>query len=207
MANLQDILGTGLRELALPASEAQQQAMLDYVALLHKWNRAYNLTAIRDQANMVRRHLLDSLAVLPWVEDKPTLDVGTGAGLPGIVLAIMRPEQSFILLDSNGKKTRFVRQAVLELKLPNVEVVQSRIQDFAKPVPQVIARAFAALPEMLTLLAHVLPPEGRLLAMKAAQAEKEIEQAPQGWLFDTVKLRVPGVHEHRELVIAQSAST
>lgn len=205
MAALQEILQAGLRELRINASQEQQQQLLDYVALLHKWNKAYNLTAIRDQENMVRRHLLDSLTVLPWLGTETTLDVGTGAGLPGVVLAIMRPDQQFILLDSNGKKTRFVRQAVLELRLPNVEVVQSRIQDFKQQVPQVTARAFASLPDMLAMLAHVLPETGRLLAMKAAQAEAEIEQAPTGWQFDTVQLHVPGVNEHRELVIAHSA--
>lgn len=205
LAVLDDILQTGLRELGLKASKEQQQQMLDYVALLKKWNNAYNLTAIRDEKSMVRRHLLDSLSVLPWLGTETTLDVGTGAGLPGIVLAIMRPDQAFILLDSNGKKTRFVRQAVLELGLPNVEVVQSRVQDFHRQVPQITARAFASLPDMLAMMAHILPENGSLLAMKAAQAELEIAQAPEGWHFDTVELHVPGLNEHRELVIAHSA--
>lgn len=189
----------------MAATNDQQRKLLDYVALLEKWNKAYNLTAVRQPAAMVTKHLLDSLTVLPWLSTEDTLDVGTGAGVPGIILAIMRPDQAFTLLDSNGKKTRFVRQAALELGLQNVTVVQSRIESYAEPKPQIIARAFASLPDMLALMSHLLVDGGRLLAMKAARAEQEITQAPAGWSFETVELHVPGLHEHRELVIAQSA--
>jgi len=129
---LSDTLARGVEALGLSLSDDQQRQLLAYVDLLVKWNQAYNLTAIRDPAEMVTRHLLDSLAVLPYLADTDTLDVGTGAGIPGIILAVSRPQQAFTLLDSNGKKTRFVRQARRELGLDNVEVVHARVEQYGK---------------------------------------------------------------------------
>ncbi|HLR16992.1 MAG TPA: 16S rRNA (guanine(527)-N(7))-methyltransferase RsmG [Alcanivoracaceae bacterium] len=205
MTELADLLRRGAAQLEIALTAEQEEKLLAYVALLHKWNKAYNLTAIREPRDMVVRHLLDSLAVLPWLSEAETLDVGTGAGVPGIVLAVMRTEQNFVLLDSNGKKTRFVRQAALALGLQNVTVVQSRVEAYEQAVPQVIARAFASLPDMLALLGHLVLEEGCLLAMKAAQAEDEIAQAPSGWQFETKALQVPFLNEQRELVIVQTA--
>ena len=160
-----DRLAGGLRELGLSLDDAQQQALLAYRDLLVKWNRAYNLTAVRDPGEMIQRHLLDSLSVLAHLDDRDTLDVGTGAGLPGIPLAIARPDLRFVLLDSNGKKTRFVRHARRELGLSNVEVVNTRVEQYRNAPSQIISRAFAALPDMLQALAPLITDGSRVLAM------------------------------------------
>ena len=194
-----DLLAGGIEVLGLDVSAHQQQQLLAYVALLLKWNRAYNLTAMRDPAEMITRHLLDSLAVLPHVGAGALLDVGTGAGLPGLVLAICRPDQAFTLLDSNGKKTRFETQATLELGLPNVTVVQQRVEQYRSSFPQVCCRAFAALPDVLALCRHLLAPGGKLLAMKAHLAAQE--QPPAGWRQASIALAVPSLDEVRQLLV------
>ncbi|MCH8542213.1 MAG: 16S rRNA (guanine(527)-N(7))-methyltransferase RsmG [Alcanivorax sp.] len=211
--HLADRLASGIAELGLgdTVDAAQQQLLLRYVALLHKWNKAFNLTAVRDPQEMVTRHILDALSVLPHLAPLATLDVGTGAGVPGIPLAIVRPDIPFTLLDSNGKKTRFVRQAALELGLTNVEVVQARVEQYRKASPQVISRAFASLPDMLRLLGHLLAEGGRLLAMKAVAADDEVAalaQLPAGlsgpqWQVDIHRLVVPGLDGTRQLVMIQ----
>lgn len=197
----EQVLADGLTELGLSLDSRQQSLLLDYVALLHKWNRAFNLTAVRDPLQMVYRHLLDSAVILPWLGDADTLDVGTGPGLPGIVLAIARPEQQFTLLDSNGKKTRFVRQAVRELGLENVEVVQARVEQYRNASAQVVSRAFASLPDMLALVGHLLTPGGRILAMKGALTDLEMAGITAPWQAETEILHVPGVAEPRHLVV------
>lgn len=156
--------------------DAGRDRLIALLALLVRWNRAYNLTAVRDPMDMVPRHLLDSLAVLPWVTRGPVLDVGTGAGLPGIPLAVARPALQFTLLDGNGKKTRFVRQAVLELGLDNVEVVHSRLEAY-RPGPKfatMTARAVASLSELSVRCAHLAAADTRLLALKGRLPEQEI---------------------------------
>ena len=197
----EQVLADGLTELGLSLDTRQQSLLLDYVALLHKWNRAFNLTAVRDPLQMVYRHLLDSAVILPWLSDADTLDVGTGPGLPGMVLAIARPEQQFTLLDSNGKKTRFVRQAVRELGLENVEVVQARVEQYRNASAQVVSRAFASLPDMLALVGHLLAPQGRILAMKGALTDLEMAGITAPWQAETEILHVPGVAEPRHLVV------
>jgi len=150
--------------------------LIGFLALLGRWNRAYNLTAVRDPVEMLSRHLLDSLAVLPWVTDGPVLDAGTGAGLPGLPLAVARPDLSFTLVDGNGKKTRFVRQAVLELGLANVEVVHSRLQAY-RPGPKFVtmtARALASLSDLIDNCQHLAAARSRLLAMKGRLPEQEL---------------------------------
>lgn len=191
-------LAKGIQQLALTVSPAQQQLLLDYVALLVKWNKAYNLTAVRDPHEMVIRHLLDSLTILPYVKEGELLDVGTGAGIPGIILAICRPNQAFTLLDSNGKKTRFVRQAALELKLPNVTVVQERVEKYGKSVAQICCRAFAPLADIIKLCGGLLEPNGQILAMKA---HDEPQDLPLGWQQSTIDLTVPGLDEKRRLIV------
>lgn len=200
------ILATGLQALHVEASVSQRRQLMQYLVLLQRWNRAFNLTAVRDPALMVTRHLLDSLSVLPWLAADTSLDAGTGAGLPGIPLAILRPQQVFVLLDSNGKKVRFVRQVVTELGLTNVEVVQSRAEQYRNASPQVIARAFAALPAMLALTEHLVLPGGRLLAMKGMLTDPEMAGIPPGWTPEIVPLEVPGLAEARQLVILERAA-
>jgi len=188
-----DRLAGGLQALGVSLNDAQQQALLDYRDLLVKWNRAYNLTAVRDPGEMIQRHLLDSLSVLAHLDDRDTLDVGTGAGLPGIPLAIARPDLRFVLLDSNGKKTRFVRHARRELGLSNVEVVNTRVEQYRNAPSQIISRAFAALPDMLQALAPLITDGSRVLAMKAAAADQELAGLPAGWRARVARLSVPGL--------------
>ena len=202
-----DRLAGGLQALGVSLNDAQQQALLDYRDLLVKWNRAYNLTAVRDPGEMIQRHLLDSLSVLAHLDDRDTLDVGTGAGLPGIPLAIARPDLRFVLLDSNGKKTRFVRHARRELGLSNVEVVNTRVEQYRNAPSQIISRAFAALPDMLQALAPLITDGSRVLAMKAAAADQELAGLPAGWRAQVAPLSVPGLAEARVLVIASRAGS
>ena len=199
--NLQRILADGINALGLDLSPPQQQQLLDYVGLLNKWNKAYNLTAVREPAEMVVRHLLDSLSVLPHVQATEIIDVGTGPGIPGIPLAIALPSLKVTLLDSNGKKTRFARQAALELGLVNVEVVQARAEQYRNASPQVISRAFASLPDMLDVAGHLLAPGGRMLAMKAALTDVEMAGVQAPWQAQRIALKVPGLDERRQLII------
>ena len=161
-------LEQGLQMMELTISSETQLALMDYLRLMQKWNKAYNLTAIRDIDQMVIRHLLDSLAVLPYINSGPVLDVGTGAGLPGIPLALAQPENKFYLLDSNGKKTRFLTQVKIELGIENIEVIHSRVEDFRPDMTFeiVICRAFAALNTILERTQHLVTSTTRILAMK-----------------------------------------
>ncbi|MDF1822606.1 MAG: 16S rRNA (guanine(527)-N(7))-methyltransferase RsmG [Alcanivoracaceae bacterium] len=195
------LLVQGLAALGLDLAPSQQDALLAYVGLLHKWNSAYNLTAVRDPRDMVARHLLDSLAIIEHLDHGDCLDVGTGPGIPGIPLAIARPEQAFTLLDSNGKKVRFVRQAVLELGLANVEVVQSRVEKYRNAFPQVVSRAFASLEDMLVMAGHLVAPGGRLLAMKATVSDSEQAGITAPWQARPIHLSVPQLNEPRQLVV------
>ena len=199
--SLETMLADGARALGIDLSSAQQQKLLDYVGLLNKWNKAYNLTAVREPTEMVVRHLLDSLSVLPYVQATEIIDVGTGAGIPGIPLAIALPSLKVTLLDSNGKKTRFARQAALELGLTNVEVVQARAEQYRNATPQVISRAFASLPDMLEVAGPLLAPGGRMLAMKAALTDVEMAGVRAPWQAQRITLKVPGLDERRQLII------
>jgi len=195
-------LREGMRGLGLTPDERQEQRLLQFLALLVKWNRAYNLTAVRDPLEMVGRHLLDSLAVLPHLTGRRCLDMGTGPGLPGIPLAIMRPETAFVLLDSNGKKIRFVRQAALELGLANVTAEQQRVETFRcdEGFDTLTARAFTDLPRMLELTAHLRRPGTRLLAMKSEKAEAELEALDAGIEARIIPLTVPFIRGLRCLI-------
>src|SRR5579875_1371563 len=157
--------------LALPASAIER--LLDYQALLERWNGAYNLTAVRDPAEMVTRHLLDSLAILPFVAGASLADLGTGPGLPGIPLAIAAPGRQVLLVDSNGKKVRFLREAIRALRLEGVRAVQSRVEQVDGQFDCITARAFASLPDMLAWGGHLLAPAGRWLAMKGRPPAEE----------------------------------
>lgn len=202
-------LRRGAQALGLAMDERQEARLLQFLALLVKWNKAYNLTAVRDPLEMVGRHLLDSLAVLPHLRGRRCLDMGTGAGLPGIPLAIMRPETDFVLLDSNGKKIRFVRQVVMELGLENVTAVQQRVEAYRADAAfdVLTARAFTALPRMLALTAHLRGPGAVLLAMKAERAEAERAGLAERVDAHIIELQVPYLQGVRCLVrVAEQAT-
>ena len=195
-------LEAGLRQLGLDAALAEP--LLAYLALLARWNQTYNLTAIRDTREMLVKHLLDSLAMHAHLDGIETLaDLGTGPGLPGIPLAIARPALRVTLVESNGKKARFLREAVRQLKLGNASVVESRIEAFDAPgrFDAITARALATLPLILELGGHLLKADGRLLAMKGVLPADEIATLPAGWRLAAVHpLRVPGLEAERHLV-------
>ena len=195
-------LATGLDALGLP--DALATPLLAYLALLARWNATYNLTAIRDPRDMVAKHLLDSLAMQPFVRELRTLaDLGTGPGLPGIPLAIATPALQVTLVESNGKKARFLREAARQLGLGNVQVAESRIEAFrpGTPFDAITARALATLPLILELGGHLPGPGGRLLAMKGVVPDEEIAALPAGWRLAAVHpLRVPGLDAERHLV-------
>jgi len=198
------ILINGLASLNLAIDEDKISRLLSFIKLIEKWNKAYNLTAIRDREEMVRLHLLDSLAILPYIEGERVIDIGTGAGLPGIPLAICLPETEFTLLDSNAKKTRFVQQAILELKLKNVAVCHQRVEQFhpEKKFNVVITRAFASLNQIVELTAHLLSKEGFLLAMKGQRPDAELEQISANKVV--MPIAVPGIEAERCLVRIES---
>jgi len=197
------ILLDGLARLNLNVAESAQHKLIAFIKLIAKWNKAYNLTAIRHTEEMVRLHLLDSLAILPYVEGKRVIDIGTGAGLPGIPLAICLPETEFVLLDSNAKKTRFVQQAILELKLANVQVFTSRVEQYQPEwlFSTVLTRAFASLPDIVEKTSHLLAQAGVLLAMKGQAPDLELRQLSEKSIKSTVTpITVPGVDADRCLV-------
>ncbi|WP_405225426.1 16S rRNA (guanine(527)-N(7))-methyltransferase RsmG [Lentisalinibacter sediminis] len=184
----------------LPAAAAARLARL--LLLLAKWSRAYNLTAVRRPGDMVTEHVLDALSIRPWLDGHRIADVGTGAGLPGLVLAIVEPERRFTLLDASGKKLRFVRHAVAELGLANVEVVQARVEDYAPEAgfDTVLCRAFAPLPRFVESSAHLITGHGKLLAQKGLSPDGELGALPPGWAAETAPVTVPGLAKTRHVV-------
>ena len=202
VAALRPELESGLSALGLETALADP--LLAYLALLHRWNQTYNLTAIRDPHEMLVKHLLDSLAMHAHLGGIDTLaDLGTGPGLPGIPLAIALPQLQVTLVESNGKKARFLREAVRQLQLGNVKVAESRIEAFDAPgqFHAITARALATLPLILELGGHLLTPTGRLLAMKGVLPAEEIAALPAGWqLRASHPLQVPGLGAERHLV-------
>lgn len=197
-------LRDGLEQLALPVRDKVSEPLLAYIDLLAHWNRSYNLTAVREPLEMVTRHLLDSLAVQPWLQAGHLLDAGTGAGLPGIPLAIADPSLQVTLADSAGKKVRFMNHVKRQLGLSNIHPVHTRVEavEAESPFDAVISRAFTSLASFAAAVRHLAAGETRLLAMKGQYPEEEIEALP-GWVsVDSVeKIVVPGLHENRHLVI------
>ena len=197
-------LSDGLKQMELALDPQQQLKLLDYLSLLVKWNKIYNLTAVRHPAEMVTRQLLDSLSILPLLRGRQIVDVGTGPGLPGIPLAVARPDLNFTLLDSNGKKSRFVEQAKIELRLVNLTAVRCRVEKFQPDTPfdMVLSRAFASLPEFLALASHLVAANGCLLAMKGALHQEEIDAAIRGCSEMRIHtLKVPGTVGQRHAVV------
>lgn len=203
-SDLAKILQQGCRALGVVQDPSLQDRLLQYLELLVKWNRSYNLTAVRDPAQMVTRHLLDSLAIAPYLCGQRLIDVGTGGGLPGVPMAILFPEREFHLLDSNGKKTRFATHAVGRLGLDNVTVVKSRVEDYADEVgfDTVISRAFASVSDFVRLAGHLCGRKGCMMAMKGRLDPEELANVPPDWrIAETHEITVPGVDAHRHLIV------
>lgn len=196
-------LRAGAQELGVTLTDAQLDRLLAYHALLVKWNKAYNLTSVRDAGDMIDRHLIDSLSILPALDNEALLDVGTGPGLPGMIIALLKPELPVFLLDSNGKKTRFLNQVKMSLGVSNVTVVHHRLESWApeRQFAQITSRAFATLSDMVTYSRHLLAEDGRFIAMKGLYPHDELEQLPSDIKIIAVsELRVPGTSGARHLV-------
>ncbi len=204
---LRQRLHAGLSSLKLELDDATVEKLLDYVDLLQRWNAAYNLTAVREAGEIVTRHLLDSMAVLPHVTGKTLADLGTGAGIPGIPLALAKPELEVCLVDSNGKKARFLREAVRHLRLGRTTVEERRVESVEGEFDCITARAFATLAEMLALGGHLLSTDGRWLALKGRFPQDELDNLPVGFSIEAVhRLDVPGLDAERHLVIIKRSA-
>ena len=205
---LEQELASGITALGLDVPAPSLPRMLEYLALIDKWNKTYNLTAVHEQDRMLTHHLLDSLAVLPHIRGPRVLDVGSGAGLPGIPLALARPDWQFTLLDSSHKKTTFLRQAVIELGLSHVEIVCDRVENWNAPQPfdSVVSRAFSDLPEFLALAGRLCAKNGVVIAMKGVYPHDELAQLPGNFRLDcVVPLQVPGLDAERHVAVLQPA--
>lgn len=201
------LLNRGLEAMGIDLPASTRARLLQYLELLDKWNRAYNLTAVREIEQMVPKHLLDSLSILPYFHGPRVLDVGTGAGLPGIPLALARPDVQFLLIDGNAKKLRFVRQAIHDLALPNVDVVHSSVEKYHPDASFecVVARALATIPDMLARARHLIAPHGVFLAMKGVYPEEELANVGEGFrVREVVRLTVAGLDAARHVVILES---
>lgn len=200
---LKSQLESGINSFGIECEPEQVNTLLSYLALLEKWNKSFNLTAIRDVNKMLAYHLLDSLSIWRWIPPRANvLDVGSGAGLPGIPLAILLPQTRWQLLDSNGKKTRFMQQAVAVCAIKNVTVVQSRIEDYhaQQPLDVVVSRAFTSLAAFVQSVAHFIQPETLIMAMKTGHEDNETRLDLNQYELQECGLTVPGVSEPRKLI-------
>jgi 16S rRNA (guanine527-N7)-methyltransferase len=205
--NLASELQQGVSALGLNISPAHLQRLLDYLALLRKWNKVYNLTAVREPEKMVSQHLLDSLAVVPHIEARQILDVGSGAGLPGIPMAIARSDWRLTLLDSSHKKAAFLKQAAIELKLSNVTVCCERVESWIpeRKFELIISRAFSDLADFVTMSKHLLSEGGTFAAMKGVYPHEEIAQLPSGYRVERIiHLKIPGHKAQRHLAMVKA---
>ena len=201
--SLEQTLTQGLETLNIPGPEEIKRQLLAFIELLHKWNRVYNLTAIRDKEKMVTHHILDSVAVMPLLHGVDILDVGSGAGLPGVPLAIVSPERQFVLLDSNAKKTRFLQQAKAELGLTNLTIETGRVEHFhsTKSFDTVLSRAFSSISQFLLIAGAHCKPDGVMIAMKGEYPEAELQTIPNGYTVKAVLLvDVPLLNAQRHIV-------
>ena len=197
------LLEDNLKDSDLVVTREQQHLLINYVLLMHKWNKTYNLTSVRDPRDMVIKHIVDSIVVAPFLDKDRYIDVGTGPGLPGIPLAIMCPDKQFVLLDSLGKRVRFMKQVAYELKIANIQPVQSRVEDFDPDVEidGVLSRAFASLKDMLHWCQHLVNSHGVFIALKGHLPSNELEELPLGFILqETIKLDVPGLEGERHIV-------
>ncbi|WP_394132284.1 16S rRNA (guanine(527)-N(7))-methyltransferase RsmG [Shewanella maritima] len=200
---LSELLRGYLAEMNISATEQQQSQLVGFVEMLNKWNKAYNLTSVRDPKQMLVRHVMDSLAVSPFLEGKRFIDVGTGPGLPGIPLAIMNPDKEFVLLDSLGKRIRFQKQVKFELKIDNIQSVESRVEAYTpeQGFDAVLSRAFASIEDMLTWCHHLPAQNGQFYALKGQLSEQELDNMPAGFsLLQTIALQIPTLDEQRHLL-------
>jgi len=204
---LRRLLEQGVAALGQSLAPDAVEALLDYQALLQRWNAAYNLTAVRDAEGMVTRHLVDSLAIAPYVTGQMLADLGTGPGLPGIPLALLEPARTCLLVDSNGKKVRFLREAIRSLGLGGrVTATQQRVEDVEGTFDCITARAFASLADMLAWGGHLLAPGGTWLAMKGKYPAEELSGVPAGFSVQAIeRLAVPGADGERHLVVLRRA--
>lgn len=202
--NHQQELERGLDSLGVSFTEQQIERLLGFLAMLERWNKTYNLTAVRDPLEMLRLHVLDSAAIHHYIDAAANvIDVGSGAGLPGIPLAILNPQKQFTLLDSNGKKTRFIFQAIAELGLSNAQQVHQRVEQYQPQVgfDRVTSRAFSSLPKMLKQCDHLVADEGYFLAMKGKKPDLELSQITKAYkVVDVSKIVVPNVDGERHLI-------
>jgi len=197
----QDLLVEGLHRMSLNLSDQMLDQLMVYLNLIEKWNRVYNLTAIRERDEMIKLHFLDSLSILNHVEMEHVLDVGSGAGFPGIVLAITKPELKVTVMDSVNKKTTFMQQVKSELSLTNLNVVNARVEDYQPTIlfDGVITRAFSSIQNMLLMTQHTLQKNGAWLAMKSKDVKEELEALDQNQ-FTLIPLEVPFINAERYLV-------
>ncbi|MGB1382520.1 MAG: 16S rRNA (guanine(527)-N(7))-methyltransferase RsmG [Porticoccaceae bacterium] len=200
----QQALELGIKTLGLSCTSQQVEQLLAYLEMLQRWNKAYNLTAIREPIQMVRLHLLDSLAINPYVQGvKHIIDVGTGPGLPGIPLAILNPDINFTLLDSNGKKTRFLFQAINDLSLANTKEINHRVEKYEPEqlFDIVLSRAFSSISDMLTQCDHLVSDSGCFLAMKGKKPNSELSQITKDYkVVNLSQINVPQVDSERHLI-------
>ncbi len=201
---LEQKLDALIKKTDLSVSDQQKTQLIGLVNLLHKWNKAYNLTSVRNPEDMLVKHILDSIVVSPYLQGQRFIDVGTGPGLPGLPLAIMNPDKEFVLLDSLGKRIRFIRQVLLELGVKNVTPVQSRVEEYQDEIgfDGVLSRAFASLHDMLNWCPHLPSQQGVFIALKGVLPEDEITSLPSNFeLVATHKLTVPELEGQRHLVL------
>lgn len=195
-----------LKKTDLIVSDKQCDLLISYVEMLNKWNKAYNLTSVRDPNDMLTRHIIDSLVVSPYLQGQSFIDVGTGPGLPGIPLAIVNSEKQFDLVDSLGKRIRFLKQVQFELKLDNINPVQCRVEEYTdKQFDGVISRAFASLTDMLNWCKHLPNQNGAFYALKSIASQEELKSLPSGFeVFNTIKLTIPNLDVERNLIIIKN---
>lgn len=196
-------------QLSFPVSQQQQDKLIDFVLLLNKWNKTYNLSSVRQPSEMLVKHIFDSIVISPFLDGSSFADVGSGPGLPGIPLAIMHPEKSFTLIDSLGKRVRFMNQAIHELKLHNATPIQSRVEDIKadKLFDGVLSRAFASLDDMLHWCKHLTAKDGVFLALKGQLNQDELDQIPKQFtLVQSIPLLIPSLTGDRHLVKIKMSS-